>query len=164
MVAVDARDEALELSGQCGAQLVLDARKGNEAIAAAITEFIGDDKIKATIVLSNHDTACDTACTITRRHGTIIQVAQPPRVSFDFGAIIFKDLHFQGSMISSQGEFRDMVDFVLKHKIWVKTTVYEGIESVNTVLADARQGNVSGKLVVVLDRDAVEEDRAKNRW
>ncbi|RFU74370.1 alcohol dehydrogenase -like domain-containing [Trichoderma arundinaceum] len=164
VVAVDAREEGLELSRESGAQLVLDARKGKEALENAITEAIGDDKIKATIVLSDHDTACDTACAITRPHGTIIQVAQPQRVSFDFRAIIFKDLRFKGSLVSSQGELRDLVDFVLKHKIRVKTNIYEGLETVNTVVDAAHLGKVSGKLVVVLDREAVEQDKAKTRW
>jgi D-arabinose 1-dehydrogenase-like Zn-dependent alcohol dehydrogenase len=164
VVAVDAREEGLELSRQSGAQLVLDARKGKEAMAAAITEAIGDEKIKATVVLSDHDTACDTACAITRPHGTVIQVAQPKRVSFDFRAIIFKDLRFEGSLVSGQKELRDLIDFVLKHKVHVKTNVYEGLETVNAILDMAQEGKVSGKLVVVLDREAAEEDKVKNRW
>lgn len=164
MVAVDAREEGLELSRQSGAQIVLDARKGSEALEAAITEEIGDDKIKATIVLSDHETACDTACVMTRPHGTVVQVAQPPRVSFDFRAIIFKDLRFIGSLVSDQGGLRDLIDFVLKHKVHVKTNVYEGLETVNAVADVAHSGKVSGKLVVTLDHDAVEEDKAKNRW
>ncbi|KAL7951996.1 GroES-like protein [Trichoderma barbatum] len=141
VVAVDAREEGLELSKECGAQLVLDARKGDEQLTAAITEAIGDDKIKATVVLSDHGTACDIACTITQPHGTIIQVAQAQRVPFHFRAIIFKNLHFEGSLASGQEELEDVVTFVLK-----------------------RSGKVSGKLVVVLDRDAAEADKAKDRW
>lgn len=133
-------------------------------MTAAITEAIGDDKVKATIVLSDHDTACDMACTITRPHGTVIQVAQPQRVSFDFRAIIFKDLHFEGSLVSGRKELEDLVEFVLKHKIHVKTNIYEGLETANAVAAIAQSGKVSGKLVVVLDREAVEADKAKNCW
>ncbi|KAL6803657.1 zinc-binding dehydrogenase domain-containing protein [Trichoderma sp. SZMC 28012] len=157
VVAVDAREEGLELSRECGAQLVLDARQGDEQLTTVITEAIGDDKIKATIVLSDHETACDTACAITRPHGTIIQVAQPQRVSFPFRAIIFKDLHFEGSLMSGQKELEDMIHFVLKHKIRVKTNIYEDLDSVNLVVDAARSGKVSGKLVVVLDRAAVEK-------
>ncbi|KAK0755322.1 hypothetical protein N5P37_012149, partial [Trichoderma harzianum] len=124
----------------------------------------GDDKIKATVVLSDHETACDTACAITRPHGTIIQVAQPQRVSFPFRAIIFKDLHFEGSLVSGQKELEDMIHFVLQHKIRVKTNIYEDLDSVNLVVDAARSGKVSGKLVVVLDRAAVEADKAKDCW
>ncbi|KAH0529027.1 hypothetical protein TsFJ059_003829 [Trichoderma semiorbis] len=164
VVAVDAREEGIELSRQCGAQLVLDARQGDEQLTTSITEAIGDDKIKATVVLSDHETACDTSCAITRPHGTIIQVAQPQRVSFPFRAIIFKDLHFEGSLVSGQKGLEDMIHFVLKHKIRVKTNIYEDLDSVNLVVDAARSGKVSGKLVVVLDRAAVEADKAKDCW
>ncbi|KAL5093530.1 hypothetical protein Trisim1_010260 [Trichoderma cf. simile WF8] len=73
-------------------------------------------------------------------------------------------IHFEGSLVSGQKELEDMIHFVLKHKIRVKTNIYKNLDSVNLVVDAAHSGKVSGKLVVVLDRAAVEADKAKDCW
>jgi propanol-preferring alcohol dehydrogenase len=76
VIGIDARDEALELSKKAGADMVLDARVGDEKLAEEIqkvTEGLGAD---ATINVSGADSAAATACAVTKMHGLMIQIAQ----------------------------------------------------------------------------------------
>ena len=76
VVAVDARDEGLALSREMGADVVLDARKGKDAVVEEVKAVTGKQAgVDATIELSGHPTAAETGAAITRQHGRLIQVA-----------------------------------------------------------------------------------------
>jgi propanol-preferring alcohol dehydrogenase len=75
VIGVDARDDGLALSREAGADIVLDARIGKDRVvheAFKVTEGKGAD---ATVNVSDAKTAAATACAITRKHGTMVQVA-----------------------------------------------------------------------------------------
>jgi propanol-preferring alcohol dehydrogenase len=75
VIGVDARDTGLELSHQAGADLVVDARKPQNELLEAIhsaTEL----GAHATLNVSDAEPAATTACLVTRKHGTVIQIAQ----------------------------------------------------------------------------------------
>lgn len=74
VVAVDARDEGLALSQEVGADLVVDARKGKDAVVEEVKKVTGKG-VDATIELSGHPTGAETGSAITRNHGRLIQVA-----------------------------------------------------------------------------------------
>lgn len=76
VVAVDARDEGLALSREMGADVVLDARKGKDAVVAEAKAATGKQGgVDATIELSGHPTAGETGAAIVRNHGRFVQVA-----------------------------------------------------------------------------------------
>lgn len=74
VVGVDARDAALDLSREAGADLVVDARAGKESMVEEVFKATvqGCD---ATIELSGHPTAVDSSAAMTKQHGQVIQVA-----------------------------------------------------------------------------------------
>ena len=74
VVAVDARDDGLNLSREVGADLVVDARKGKETVVEEVMKATGKG-VDATIELSGHPTAAETGAAITRQHGRLVQVA-----------------------------------------------------------------------------------------
>ena len=74
VVAVDARDEGLALSREMGADLVVDARKGKDAVVEEVHKVTGKG-VDATIELSGHPTAAETGSAITKNHGQLVQVA-----------------------------------------------------------------------------------------
>lgn len=76
VIGIDARDEGLELTKKCGADEVVDARIGNEKVAAEAMRITGGRGAEATITISDHPTAAALACAVTRMHGTMVQVAQ----------------------------------------------------------------------------------------
>lgn len=120
--------------------------------------------MKASVVLSDHPTAADTTCDVTADHGTIIQVAQPPRVGVFFRNIIFKDIHIQGSLLAGRRELGDLIQCVVDNKIRVETRVFEGLRSLPTILEETEANMTAGKMVIVVDKDAVADDEKHGRW
>jgi D-arabinose 1-dehydrogenase-like Zn-dependent alcohol dehydrogenase len=76
VIGIDARDEGLQLSKKYGADIVIDARKGDEQVVKEVHSVTGDVGADVTITLSDAKTAAATACAATKMHGTMIQVAQ----------------------------------------------------------------------------------------
>lgn len=76
VIGIDARDEGLALSEKVGADVVLDARKGNEAVVEEVKKVTGGMGADATVNVSDAQTAAATACAVTKMHGLMIQIAQ----------------------------------------------------------------------------------------
>ena len=76
VVAVDARDVGLELSRQCGADLVVDARKDKEEVVKEVQNATGGEGCAVSISLSEAASAAPLAFAITKMHGRMIQIAQ----------------------------------------------------------------------------------------
>lgn len=80
VIGIDARDEALKLSRDAGADIVLDVRKGNQDVVAAVQRATGGEGpnsgVDATINVSDAGSAAATACAVTKRHGLMVQIAQ----------------------------------------------------------------------------------------
>lgn len=76
VVGVDARDEGLELTKKRGADVVIDARQGDEAVVQEVHKVTDGKGVAATVNVSDADTAAAMSCKITRMHGTMVQVAQ----------------------------------------------------------------------------------------
>lgn len=76
VVGVDARDEGLALSKKVGADVVVDARLGDEKVVEAVKKATGDVGADVTVNVSDAQTAAATACAVTKMHGLMIQIAQ----------------------------------------------------------------------------------------
>jgi propanol-preferring alcohol dehydrogenase len=76
VVGVDARDEGLQLLREAGADTVLDAREGIETVVKKIQNVTGGIGAAATINLSEAKSAAGLACSMTAKHGHMIQIAQ----------------------------------------------------------------------------------------
>lgn len=76
VIGIDARDEGLALSEKVGADVVLDARKGDEALVEEVKKVTGGMGADATVNVSDAKTAAATACAVTKMHGLMIQIAQ----------------------------------------------------------------------------------------
>lgn len=133
VVAVDARDEGLALSKEMCADLVLDARKGKDAVVEEVMQATGEG-CHSTIELSGHPTGAETGAAITRQHGRLVQVAivsangkvvklqflmrsQTDRVSIPVLEFLFRDIRVVGSFMASQAESQAMLDAVVEHNI-----------------------------------------------
>ena len=100
VVAIDARDEGLKLAKECGADTVVDARQPKERVVEEVKKVTGGLGADATINVSDHETAAATAAAVTKMHGTMIQIAQPPNVSVPFTELVFRDVKIHGSLVS----------------------------------------------------------------
>ncbi|KAL9060294.1 MAG: hypothetical protein Q9162_000698 [Coniocarpon cinnabarinum] len=160
VIGVDARDGALELSKKNGADLVVDARKGNAAIFEEIKAVTNGEGAEATVNVSDAPTAAATACAVTRLHGTMIQIAQPENISVPFAELIFRDIKVVGSLIASPLEAEEMLKVVAKHKVSVKTNRFEGVKELPRLIEYYESGTMMGKGIVVVDGAQIEKERS----
>ena len=79
VVGMDAREEGLQLAKNCGADIVVDARKEKEEVVKEVQKVTNGMGVDASITVSDHPSAAALACAITKRHGTMIQIAQVRR-------------------------------------------------------------------------------------
>ena len=151
VVGIEARDEGLTLTKKSGAHVVVDARIGTEDMVKQVHEAIGAKGVAASIVFSDHTTATATACYVTRKHGTVVVVSQPPEFVIPFKQLIFRDLRIRGSLLATGVDFDELVKFVAAHDITVEASVFHGLQSLPKVIETSIAGKTAGKLVVVVD-------------
>ena len=75
VIGIDARDEGLELSRTCGADVVVDARVGKDKVVEEVHKNTQGAGVDATINVSDAKPAATLACAITKRHGKMVQIA-----------------------------------------------------------------------------------------
>lgn len=76
VVGIDARDEGLELTRNAGADAVLDARTGIKTVVHEVLKVTNGAGVTATVNVSDANGAAAMACSVTKMHGTMIQLAQ----------------------------------------------------------------------------------------
>ncbi|KAK4936776.1 hypothetical protein LTR10_022433 [Elasticomyces elasticus] len=161
VVAIDARDEALELCKKAGAEHILDAREGKDKLVKYVQDLTDGLGVHASINVSEHETAATTACAVTRMHGIMVQVAQPDKVCIDFKELIFRDIRVKGTLIAGQEYSQQMLEDVAKYNIKVETNLFYGLEEVPKMVDLAHSGKMKGKAVCVVDEEALENENAK---
>jgi propanol-preferring alcohol dehydrogenase len=79
VIGIDARDEGLELTKTAGADVVIDARIGQEKVVEEVQKITGGEGADCTINVSDAAKAMGMSCAVTKTHGTVIQIAQVSR-------------------------------------------------------------------------------------
>lgn len=161
LVAIDARDEGLELCEKAGAKHVLDARMGKEELVKRVQNLTGGLGVEAAINVSEHETAAGFSCAITRMHGRMVQVAQPDEVKIPFAELIFRDIRVVGSLIAGAEQSQEMLNFCAEKKIKVETNVFHGLEEVPKMVELSHSGRMKGKAVVVVDEEEIQKEKGK---
>lgn len=161
VIGIDSRDDGLEISKAMGADVVVDARKGKDAVVSEVQEATGGTGADATVTLSDAGSAAALAAAVTKMHGTVVQIAQPENIVIPFQEFVFRDIRVKGSVVSSPGESRDMVKFIAEHGIKVKANVFDGLKSIETLLDTVHSGKIQGKAVIVVDQDQMDKEKAK---
>lgn len=160
VVAIDARDEGLELCKKAGAEHIFDARQGSENVVQKVQDLTGGLGVHAAINVSEHESSADLACQVTRMHGYMIQVAQPERVSIAFQQLIFRDIQVKGSLIADKDDSQQMLDDVSKYNIKVETNLFYGLDEVPKMVELAHSGKMRGKAICVIDDDELKKEKA----
>jgi propanol-preferring alcohol dehydrogenase len=175
VVGVDARDQGLELTRRYGAEVVIDARQGEEEIVKEVHRVTNGEGVAATVNVSEAATAAAMSCKITRMHGTVVQIAQvgiwrlvvwsetnalqPENVVIPFQEIIFRDIRIRGSLICSAKEAQDMLQVVAEHTISVNTNAFNGLGEMEKLIELAESGKMKGKGIVIIDQAQVDAER-----
>ncbi|KAM3065917.1 hypothetical protein ACMFMF_010543 [Clarireedia jacksonii] len=144
VIAIDARDEALQLAKDLGADTVIDARQPKDMVVKEVKRVTGGRGADSTINVSDHKTAAPTAAAVTKM---LYQIAQPENVCIPMPELIFRDIRIHGSLIVS------------KHNIRVNTNPFKGLEEVPKAVELAHSGKMKGKPVVLIDDEAIEKEK-----
>ena len=161
VVAVDARDEGLELCKKAGAKYVVDAREGKEKNVEQVQKLTNGLGVEATINVSEHETSAPLSCAITRMHGTVVQVSQPDNVSVPFHEIIFRDIRIRGSLMSGPEQAQEMLNMCGDAGISVETNIFHGLDAVPKMVELAHSGKMKGKAVTVVNEDLMKGEEKK---
>ncbi|TVY20892.1 alcohol dehydrogenase [Lachnellula arida] len=159
VIAIDARDEGLRLAQESGADATIDARKGKETVVEEIKQITGGQGAEVTLNVSDHETAAALGAAITKMHGLLVQIAQPPNISVPFAELVFRDIKIHGSLTGSREEIKKMLEVVSKHNIKVKTNPFDGIKEVPKAIELAHSGKMQGKPVILIDNQAIEKEK-----
>ncbi|KAI9839671.1 MAG: hypothetical protein M1819_002297 [Sarea resinae] len=159
VVGVEAREEGMKLAKSAGADVVVDARAGKEKVAEEVRKVTGGHGADATVNVSDADEAAAVACAVTKMHGLMVQIAQPPEVKIPFVEFVFRDVRVQGSLISSRDESRRMLELVVAHNVHVRKNVFHGLAEIPKMLELVHSGKMAGKGVVVVDEDAIRAEK-----
>lgn len=158
-IGVDARDGGLELSRHYGADIVLDARKGTEAVVKEIMRLTDGKGAEGAMVISDAASATAVATGSIKMHGTVIQIALADPITIPFHDVIFRDVRLKGSLIASPGESAEMLKFIAEHGIKVRTNPFSGLDKIEDLLHLVHSGELQGKAVVVVDQEQMEEEK-----
>ncbi|TVY57065.1 alcohol dehydrogenase, partial [Lachnellula cervina] len=168
VIAIDARSEGLRLAQESGADATIDARKGKEMVVEEVKQITGGQGAEVTLNVSDHETAAALGAAITKMHGLLVQIAQPPNVSVPFAELVFRDIKILennsewGSTLTSEGsreEIKKMLEVVSKHNIKVKTNPFYGIKELPKAIELAHSGKMQGKPVILIDNQAIEKEK-----
>ncbi|KAI4119201.1 MAG: hypothetical protein LQ345_000852 [Seirophora villosa] len=163
VVGIDARDEGLDLAKTSGAQIVIDARGGKEKVVEEVRKVTNGLGVDSALTISDAPDAAALACAITKMHGTMVQIAQPPDVSIPFAELIFRDVRVHGSLIAPRYEAQRMLDFVAENKITVKTNPFFGLQEIPNLVELAHSGKMAGKGVVIVDEDEIRKEKERRQ-
>ncbi|KAG0650926.1 Alcohol dehydrogenase IV [Hyphodiscus hymeniophilus] len=158
-IAVDARDEGLQLARDCGADVVIDARQSKEQVVEEVKKWTGGQGADATLNVSDHETAAALGAAVTKMHGLLVQIAQPPNVSIPFAEFVFRDVRVHGSLVASKNECRKMLNLVSEHNIKVQTNVFNGLKEIPKAVELAHSGKMKGKPVIIIDDEAIADEK-----
>ncbi|WRT69024.1 uncharacterized protein IL334_006006 [Kwoniella shivajii] len=155
VVGIDARPEPLALakSLKLAPDLIIDAsgtspEEAMEDIVKLRPEgYKGWDGADVTILTADPISSQSFGTSITRRHGHIILVAQPPELKFDFKNFIFQDLTLSGSLHGNEVDLKETIDLVDKHDIRSDLQVFKIDAHQKMIDATHEQGR-KGKIVL----------------
>lgn len=154
VIGIDARDSALALSRSLGADLVLDARSGQDAILKAVHKFTGSAMgADATVNTSNVASTPALACAITRKHGMLVNLAVArDGVLVPWHELVIRDIRVRGIWVGGRKEAEEMLALVAKNGVSVRKRVWKGLECVGEMVESAKRGGVDGKAVVTVEK------------
>ncbi|WVF65585.1 hypothetical protein IAT40_000315 [Kwoniella sp. CBS 6097] len=151
VVGIDARPEPIELvkSFKLAPDLIIDASKtsAEDAVKQIVKlrpeGYKGWDGADVTIPTADPVSSQTFAAAITRRHGHLILVAQPPEIKFDFRNFIFQDLTLSGSLHGNEKDLKETIDLCGKFDIRsevARFTIDQHEKMVDSVHEEGRKG------------------------
>jgi propanol-preferring alcohol dehydrogenase len=146
VAAVDVHDAQLELARKLGATIALNVR--NTDPAAYLQKEVGG--AHAALVTASSPEACEQACSMVRRRGTVTLIGMPPG-SFPLQVVpmVLDAITLRGSIVGGRLDLEEAMAFVGEGK--VKATITpDRLENINAIFERMRAGQIEGRVVLSL--------------
>ncbi|OWZ75816.1 alcohol dehydrogenase [Cryptococcus neoformans Bt85] len=158
VVAIDTRTEALELvrslDNDHRPDLIIDASKSkakdalNAINGLRPSGYHGWGGVDASVLTSPAISSYQYAADLTRDHGTLILLAQPTKVEFQYPTFLARDITLRGSLHGNEVDLKDTVE--LAHKCNIKSEVKTFTINQHREMLDAVESDTwKGKAVLV---------------
>jgi D-arabinose 1-dehydrogenase-like Zn-dependent alcohol dehydrogenase len=151
VAAIDTREEGRSLAAEVPnpADLIVDPSK--EGSLDKIRSWSGKMGLAGVVITTDKHEATEWALQAVRPRGIVVEIGLPtepfPVEAFN---LVFRELTFKGSLLSSQQQAEDMMKAVDKYKVRTQINAVSMEEAVN--LPDLYMDpHLKGRLVVVMD-------------
>ena len=143
VTAIDVTDEKLARAKELGASVTL-----NSAASNVVKEMRRAGGVHAALVASAAKAAYDTAFRCVRPTGSLLVVGLPSE-SICFPAIQMAalEVHIQASSVGTRDDIKELLAMAAAGKIHSQITT-RPLADANAVLAELREGRVSGRIVL----------------
>ncbi|MEM1610826.1 MAG: NAD(P)-dependent alcohol dehydrogenase [Sulfolobales archaeon] len=148
IIAIDTRDDKLELASKLGADYIVNARRDPVAEVMKIT---GGRGVNVAIDFFGGQATLDYGPKLLGRMGRLIIVGYGGELRFPSINIIASEISFEGSLVGNYSELRELVNLYLRGSIRVIHEAHP-LEDVNEVLERLEKGEVRGRAVLVPHR------------
>lgn len=144
IIAIDVREDKLELASKLGADYVVDARRDPVAEVMKIT---GGRGVNVAIDFFGGQRTLDYGPKLLGRMGRLIIVGYGGELRFPSINIIASEVSFEGSLVGSYRELVELVNLYLRGSIRVIHEAHR-LDEVNHVLEMLEKGEVRGRAVL----------------
>jgi len=144
VIAVDVKDEKLELASKLGADYVVNARKDP---VAQVMQITGGRGVNVAIDFFGGQPTLDYGPRLLGRMGRFIVVGYGGEIRFPSIRMIATEISIEGSLVGSYTELKELVNLYLKGAVKVHVERYP-LEEVNHVLEKLERGEVMGRAVL----------------
>jgi alcohol dehydrogenase, propanol-preferring len=143
VTAIDVTDEKLARAKELGASMTL-----NSAASNVVKEMRRAGGVHAALVASAAKAAYDTAFRCVRPTGSLLVVGLPSEpICFPAIQMAALEVHIQASSVGTRDDIRELLAMAAAGKIHSQITT-RPLADANEVLAELREGRVSGRIVL----------------
>jgi propanol-preferring alcohol dehydrogenase len=143
VTAIDVTDEKLARAKELGASVTL-----NSAASNVVKEIRRAGGVHAALVASAAKAAYDTAFRCVRPTGSLLVVGLPSEpICFPAIQMAALEVHIQASSVGTRDDIRELLAMAAAGKIHSQITT-RPLADANEVLAELREGRVSGRIVL----------------
>lgn len=145
VIAVDTREETLELAEEWGADHTVLADGGQ---VNAVMELTGGQGAEAVIDFVGEFGTLDYGKELLRGHGFYYVVGYGDNIDIPAIQVIFNEISFIGNLV---GTYLDLVDLIELHSRGAVTlhTEHYPLDAINDAITDLREGRIQGRGIFV---------------
>ncbi|MEY7849227.1 NAD(P)-dependent alcohol dehydrogenase [Natrarchaeobius sp. A-rgal3] len=146
IVAVDLKDEALELAADLGASHTVNS--GEEDVAGVVADVTDDDGAQQVLDFVGADETTGLAPDVLAAGGDHHVIGYGGHVHEPSQTLVDGEMAFRGTLVGKYAELQELVSLVDRGDVALHTEQY-GLDEINTVAERLEHGEIEGRAVVL---------------